>query len=89
METMRFGRMVRVHGSYARKLFLAGKTVGLCPCNLMPGAPWHPECWVNLEMDEQRHLPEVAWDLIRAQFRFYNCTCNETGKYISYWIEEN
>lgn len=80
--------MIRLHHMQAKKYFLAGRTVALCPCKLRPGKPWHPECWVNLDMDEGRHEPEQAWVLIKNQFRFYNCTCYETGYNISYWIEE-
>lgn len=79
--------MIRLHHTQARKLFLAGETVIICPSNLMPGSPWHPECHVNLSMDEGCHDPEMAWKLIRNHFRFYNCTCAETGYYISYWVE--
>lgn len=79
--------MIRLHHSQARKFFLQGKRIALCPSNLYPGAPWHPECWVDLSMDEGRHDPEDAWIKIKNSFRWYNCTCNETGRYISYWME--
>lgn len=76
---------VRLHHTQARKCFFEGKTVVICPSNLCPGSPWHPECYVSLDMVEDRCPPWEAWNRIRNHFRFYNCINSETGKYISYW----
>lgn len=95
MEAIRFGNLIRLHHTQARKMFLAGETVVICPSNLCPGKLWNPESYINLkEIREASYTyeemkPEEVWNNIRAWFRWYNCTSNETGKYISYWIEEN
>lgn len=80
-------QLIRLHHTQARKIFLEGGEVAICPSNLCPGAPWHPEAWVSARQLEGMYKPEQGWTVIRNHFRWYNCTCRETGYYLSYWKE--
>ena len=51
----------------------------LCPVNLRPGGPWHPE--VKIIPDGK-----APFEAVCRWFRFFDCTNAETGRYIAYYI---
>ena len=71
----------RVRKDVARKVFDSGDDLVLCACNMRPFGPWHPECKVN-----NKSAYREDFDLLVNDFEYYNCTCNETGRYTSYYI---
>ena len=72
----------RVSKARARKMYNDGETVYFCACNLRPGKPYFPEIAVNKEYDFQMFENRIN------AFEFYNCTCNETGRYAAFYIKE-
>lgn len=40
----------RISKAAARGYYGAGTEILVCPCNLRPGAPWHPEVYICREM---------------------------------------
>lgn len=81
----------RISKRAARAAYIAGKTVILCPCNLRPFGPWHPEIDINRDM----HPDEITTDenaknyfnKVVMRHEIYNCTDTETGKYTAFYIE--
>ncbi len=71
----------RINRTKARNAYNDGKTVIACPSNLRPGAPWHPETELN-------PATGAAFTAAENAFYFYNIRNAETGKYISWFIEE-
>lgn len=78
--------MIRVHVQQARKLFLAGGDVAICPCNLCPRDHFGAEAWINLDQVEGKLPPHEAWKQVRKYFRLRKCN-PITGKQLSYYIE--
>ena len=78
--------MIRVHVQQARKNFLEGKTVAICPCNLCPKEVYGAEAWINLESVEGKLPPWEAWKQVRKYFRLRKCN-STTGKQLSYYIK--
>ena len=74
----------RVSKTIARKAFVEGFTIAMCPSNLRPGTPWHPEYITNRNMD-----PEPDFDKLINAFEWYNCTDTKTGKRASFFMEKN
>lgn len=68
----------RISKAAARKLFETGKVVYLCPVNLRPGGPWHPEMGVKYHSGE-------GFDVCVNAVTWYNCTGRETGRYLAYY----
>ena len=76
----------RVSKTAAKKAFINGFTIALCPCKLRPGTPWYPECIVNREtLGEDPADAENEFNRLLNRFEFYNCT-NETGRYTAFFI---
>ncbi len=71
-------RLKRITKGKARGIYEKGLYVILCPSNLRPGAPWHPEVHVASDGD-------VAFDDIVNRFAWYNCTSMETGKRVNFY----
>ena len=69
----------RVSKATARKAYKNGLRVILCPVNLRPGYPFHPETSISgkaaATFDEQLNC-----------FEFYNIRNNETGRYTAFYI---
>lgn len=89
----------RITTTEAKKLWLAGKSVYLCPHKLHPCSPWNMATLVTsaewLEAAD-RHGPTsevwdgsretTAWALMLNNWRYYNASY-ETGYYPHYYVE--
>lgn len=71
----------RVNRTKARTAYAHHLSVIFCPCNLRPGAPWHPEAAID-----PRNDPEASFDTVDNLFTWYNCTNSETGRRPAYYI---
>ncbi len=76
----------RVSKTAAKKAFINGFTIALCPSNLRPGAPWHPETITNREIIGAEN-PATGFDVLLSSFEYFNCTNTETGRYAEFFIE--
>ncbi len=80
----------RVNKNYARRAYKNGLTVVICPCNLKPFTPWHPEHDINRKSREQFIIDEIGivndFNNLVNSFEYYNCPNSETGKYAAYYI---
>jgi hypothetical protein len=74
----------RISKAAARREFLKGGTVILCPVNLRPGFPYFPE--VPVYLPEGYDDPAGAWEQINRDFALYNLYNAETGHYTAYYI---
>ena len=74
----------------ARRAYLAGLDVAICPANLRPGAPWHPEYIINRR--DRAHLvadeigAENDFENLVASLEYYNCRNSETGPYAAFYV---
>ena len=75
----------RVSEAAAKKAYIDGITIALCPCKLRPGTPWHPECILRKTPGNTRTETENEFNSLLNQFEFYNCT-KEAGKRASFFI---
>ena len=71
----------RVSKAKARAAYNAGLAVVLCPVNLRPGAPWHPEIRTTKDRCENEDFERVL-----NAFEFYNIRDTETGYYTAFYI---
>lgn len=69
----------RISKVKARSAYNAGLEVVLCPVNLRPGAPWHPEIAISKERSE-------SFERVLNAFEFYNTRDTETGRYTAFYI---
>lgn len=69
----------RVDKKTARTAYNNGLRVILCPCNLRPGYPYHPET------DISGKAPATFAEALNA-FEYYNIRNSETGRYTSFYI---
>ncbi len=81
----------RVSKAVAKQAFVNGFTIALCPSNLRPGMPWHPEAIINIEMygDDIANDKgaENDFNKLLNSFEYCNCVNTETGKYTAFFIE--
>ena len=74
----------------AKKLYLQGFPVVLCPCNLRPFTPWHAEHVLKKSDRAQFVADEIGaandFDNVVNSLEWYNCRNNETGKYMAFYI---
>ena len=70
----------RVSKQAARKAYISGENVILCPCKLRPGYPWHPEIAISSISGED-------FDSIVSEASYYSLS-NAAGNYMSYYIHE-
>lgn len=68
----------RVTKRVARVAYNKGLRVVLCPCNLRPGAPWHPEVSISGKAD-------CDFETALNAFEYYNRN-HETGYYTAFYI---
>lgn len=72
-----FGNFYRISKTKARTAFNSGERVVISPCNLRPDSMFGTSC----------QIPENEnFDAFVDRFTIYNCTCTETGRYVSFWI---
>ena len=69
----------RVQKARARHEYNAGKEVVLCPCELRPFGPWHPEVMISKE-----HCLE-EFETVVLNYEWYNCK-DGCGKYAAYYV---
>lgn len=81
----------RVSKAAAKKAFVAGFTIAICPSNLRPGTMWHPEYITSREMRTDYIVDDIGaandFESLLNSFMYYNCTNTETGKYTAFFIE--
>lgn len=69
----------RVNKTTAQRAYNNGLRVVLCPCNLRPGYPFHPEISISGKA-------ESSFENQLKAFEFYNLRGKETGRYTSFFI---
>ena len=69
----------RVTRTKAKAAYNNGLRVVLCPCNLRPCYPFHPESSISGKAAADFETQENA-------FIYYNCTSKETGRRPAYYI---
>ena len=70
----------RISKRTARKLFDGGLPVVLCPVNLRP--QWNTIATISNTIDDPDFDKHVN------AFEYYNCICNETGRYTAFYLME-
>lgn len=77
----------QVSKTKARRLYNEGKPIALVPSNLYPLAPMVGFSVMSVnDIDEQvRDEKYYSFDSRVNSFEYYNCTCNETGKYANFF----
>ena len=70
----------RISKAKAKRLYLAGKYVMGCPCNLRPDAPWKPFVVLGDVV--------TGFDEAVARATYYNCRNTETGKYLAFYAKK-
>lgn len=69
----------RVSKKVARAAFSNGLPIVVCPCNLRPGFPYHPELPI--------HPDNVgSFDAFLCRFEYYNLRGAATGRYTAFYI---
>lgn len=69
----------RIDKKAARRAYKNGLRVLLCPVNLRPGKPYHPETSISGK------APATFEEALNA-FEYYNIRDNETGRYTAFYI---
>lgn len=90
--TSRHGQtFTRVSKAVAKKAYINGFVIALCPCKLRAGSPWNPELIIDREtrgcMTDDTSAENYFEKLLNA-FEYYNLN-NETGKYTAFFIESD
>lgn len=84
MKNYKIGNYMRISKRAAKKIWNNGENetvIYFCPVNLRPGWPWNPE--IAFYKTGENFEKSVA------AFEYYNCTCNETGRYTAFYIMED
>lgn len=76
--------MSELQKKQAEKFFLSGKTIRLTASNLSPTNIWVAFADVNKKTAEEKE--ETLSQILNA-FSYYNCN-QQSGKYISFWIDK-
>lgn len=69
----------RVSKTTARRAYKNGLHVVLCPCNLRPGYPFHPETSISGKA-------AATFEEALNAFEYYNIRNRETGRYTAFYI---
>lgn len=69
----------RISKKAARAAYKNGLRVLLCPVNLRPGYPFHPEIDISGKS-------ETPFDTALNAFEYYNIHDRETGRYTAFYI---
>lgn len=70
----------RINKTQARRAYNNGLRVVVCPVNLRPGYPWHPEIIVSGKSG-------TTFNEMLNAFIYYNIRDNETGKYPAFYTQ--
>ena len=93
MKNYRIGNYTRISKRKAMQLYKAGKTVYFVPVNINPLFPGFFPYSLNRSRAEQFAIDETGIENYfndnLASFEYYNCTCNETGRYTAFYIMED
>ena len=73
----------RINKKQAKAAYNNGLTVIFCPVNMRPFTPWHLEIDVNKNFWS---CDGLSFEQVLNEFEYYNCTCNETGRYTAFYI---
>lgn len=76
----------RVDKRTARKAYNNGLRVVLCPCNLRPGYPYHPECSISGKTTDSENGSPVPFEAALSAFEYYNLRDSETGRYTAFYV---
>ena len=69
----------RINKKVARQAYNSGLRVMLCPVNLRPGEPYHPEISISGKA-------ATTFEEALNAFEFYNLRGEETGRYTAFYI---
>lgn len=79
----------RINKQTARRAYMNGLTVMLCPCNLRSFTPYHPEYIINRKDREHMTVDKIGmenmFNTLVNSFEYYNCS-NAAGKYTAFYI---
>lgn len=78
------GMLKQVRKDVAKKAFLAGKTVWVFACNMMPYNLWTSPCPIERDIDREKY--GYTFDVLVNDFTYYNCD-NERGKYPVFFVK--
>lgn len=73
----------RISKTDAKRLYNMGLDVYFCPVNLRPGSPYNLGIWENRNLEGQYS----TFEALENAFTAFNCTSNETGRYIAYYVK--
>lgn len=77
----------RISKKAAKKAYITGETVVLCPVNLVP---WRFGIPINRTSRERFTADEIGakndFNNYVNSFEFYNCVNTETGKYTAFYV---
>lgn len=80
----------RISKDTARRAYMNGLTIVICPCNFRPFTPWGFEYRVNRKDREQFVIDEIGvrndFNSLVSSYEYYNCRSRETGKYAAFYI---
>ena len=77
MNHVNMGKYSRVTKRVARNLFKE-ENVFIAPCNLRIDTPFVQAVEIPYNADFDKYVRD---------FEIYNCTCNETGRYASFYLK--
>lgn len=77
----------KVYATHARHMFIEGKTIYMCPCNLRPEIFATPVNAKQVEIEDGSSRAEL-FDRILAACKYYNCINSETGLHVRCYIKE-
>ena len=92
MKKYRIGKYTRISKKAALKKYVGGKTVYLCPVNINPENKWTPPFDLNRSRREKFVIDEIGlvndfYNYVNS-YEYYNCNCNQTGRYAAFYIME-
>lgn len=93
MKMYKVNGFARISKVNAKHRYEAGETIYLCPHELRPGEPWHPETAIVKQGVEKtanvQHFVGLDDDFekIVRDFEYYNCNLS-VGNYPAYYIKE-
>jgi len=77
----------RVSKAAARKLYISGAPVYICPCKASPASPWSVGAEISRKYNswsDEAGTPEY-FNKLCDEATYYNCNYNELGRYLAYY----